>query len=388
MVDVERTFDWLVQGAPGARTPGDVVSRVATDLVEQGVPIERIEAFVRTLHPHIAGRTFLWTLDGGIVVTEKSYAFLHSPSFARSAAAEACRTGQRVRCRRADPASAQRDEIAHEGFSDFVAYPMTFLSGQVHAITCATRAEGGFDDAHVEAFGKLLAPLTRVGEIFALTRTAANLLSTYVGRNAGGRILAGNIQRGDVDSIRAVIWFSDVRGFTELAGSIEPAALIGVLNAVFDCQVFALERHGGEVLKFMGDGLLAIFPFEEHGRSMQELCDAALEAARASFAALELLNAARARDGAAPLRFGLSLHVGDVAFGNIGGSGRLDFTCIGPAVNVASRLEGLTSRLKRAVVVSEAFAKLTSWPMEGIGSFELKGVSAPENVFAPTDPLA
>ncbi len=385
MTDVRELFEWLVEGAAGAPTPAHVVARVGPDLVEAGVPLDRVEAFVRTLHPHIVGRSFLWTPASGVEVRENSYAYLNSPAFAASPAAEVCRTGQYVHRRLGVPgaaASASLEELAREGFTDYLAAPLVFLSGQTHAIAFATRAAEGFAPEHVAAIRRIMAPLARIAEIFALSRTATNLLNTYVGRNAGERILAGHIQRGDTDTIRAVIWFSDLRGFTSLAGAVEPNALIRVLNDLFECQVTAIERHGGEVLKFMGDGLLAIFPIEEGGRSLGALCDAALDAAADAFRALDELNAARAVKAEQPIRFGLAFHLGDVAYGNIGGAGRLDFTCIGPAVNLASRLEGLTSRLDRGLLMSEEFARLASKSVEPVGTFELKGVAEPQRVYA------
>jgi adenylate cyclase len=390
--DLSRLFDWLVDGAPGAPTPAHVVGRVAPELVAAGIPIDRVEAFVRTLHPHIVGRTFVWTPATAVEVLENSYAYLQSPDFLSSPAAAVFRTGAAVRRRLLDPGTprdfALLDRLAAEGVTDYLAAPLTFIGGEVHAITFATRAPGGFTDAQIAAVLHLMRPLSRVAEIFALSRTAANLLNTYVGHNAGERIMAGHIRRGDTDTLRAVLWFSDLRGFTAMSGALAPMAMIRVLNDLFECQVAAIERRSGEVLKFMGDGLLAIFPLEGTTRSPGEVCDDALDAADEAFAALHALNGVRVDKAEAPIRFGLALHVGDVSYGNIGGAGRLDFTCIGPAVNLASRLEGLTSRLDRQVVLSAAFAGLTARAVEPLGSFELKGVAEPVEVFAPTGPAA
>jgi adenylate cyclase len=227
----------------------------------------------------------------------------------------------------------------------------------------------------------IIPPLSRVAEILALSRTAANLLDTYVGHNAGERILAGHIQRGEVEPIHAVLWFSDLRGFTSLAAKLDAGALIRALNELFECQVPAIEKRGGEVLKFMGDGLLAIFPIKSGGRSVAELCDAALDAADEAHGALAALNRRRAQAEELPLEFGLALHVGEIAYGNIGGAGRLDFTVIGPAVNLAARLEGLTSKLGKRIVLSEQFAAATKRPVERLGEFELKGVPGSPTAF-------
>jgi adenylate cyclase len=385
--DVSAVFEWLVDGAPGASTPAAVVARLGPELREAGLPLDRVEAFVRTLHPHIVGRTFLWTPQGGVKVAESSYAYLTSPAFLESPVAEVFRTGAPVRRRLEGGDGAHGypalDELARAGFTDFYAGPLRFMSGESHAITFATRRPGGFADAELDAVARVLRPLSRVAEVFALSRTAANLLDAYVGHDAGARILAGRIQRGDTDTLEAVIWFSDLRGFTAMSSTMPPNEIIRVLNELFDCQVPAIERHGGEVLKFMGDGLLAILPLPPGDRSVERAAAAALEAAREAFAALEQRNAARAAASQAPLRFGLALHVGEVAYGNIGGSGRLDFTCIGPAVNLAARLEALTSKLGRPLVVSAALADKSGIAMESLGTFELKGVAEPAEVFAP-----
>jgi adenylate cyclase len=383
MNDVNAVVEWLTNGVPGAKTPMDVLARMCPGLAAAGVPLDRTEAFVRTLHPHIAGRSFLCVPDKPVQVLERTYGYLLSADFAKSAVGEVFRTAQIVRHRLGGGAQDRPDfaALAADGFTDFFAGPMPFVSGQVNAITFATRAPAGFSEDDVEALTRVLAPLSRVAEIFALLRTAANLLNTYVGHDAGERILAGDIQRGDTSIIRAVIWFSDLRGFTSMSGMLEPATIIRVLNDVFDCQVPSIERHGGEVLKFMGDGMLAIFPCKYDDVKLR--CNDALAAVKEAFTALDELNQAYAPTWPAPARFGVALHVGEIAYGNVGGSGRLDFTCIGPAVNLAARLEGLTSKLGARVVVSEAFAKLTSAKLRDLGAFELKGIAGVEKAFAP-----
>ncbi|MBI5531662.1 MAG: adenylate/guanylate cyclase domain-containing protein [Deltaproteobacteria bacterium] len=389
MSDLRKIFDWLVDGAPGALSSPEVIDRLCSDIVAAGVPLDRFAAFVRTLHPAFMGRGFYWTPDAPCKVDEAPHAMLESKEFLASPVNRVFETGKPLRRRLCDP-DCPRDfplleKFRNDGLTDYLVGPMVFLSGHVHAVTFATRSPAGFSDDHVAALLELLRPLSRLAEILALRRTAVNLLSTYVGRHAGENVLSGKIKRGDTESIRAVIWFSDLRGFTQLANTIEPSALVSVLNDLFDCQVPAIERHGGEVLKFMGDGLLAIFPIVDSTRTPGELCDAALDAAVEAFESLSKLNRTRASCGAAPIRFGLALHVGNVDYGNIGGATRLDFTCIGPAVNLASRLEGLTSRLNRTIVVSREFAQMATRPSVPIGSFELKGVPEPQEVFVPEE---
>jgi adenylate cyclase len=386
MIDVSAICQWLVDGAPGASDAATVVGQMNDQLVLSGIPVERSGAFIRTLHPYIMGRRFLWARGKPVEIAEASHAVLNSPEFRLSPVSAVMESGQVFRRRlwvdRPEPNEMVVGPLAAEGFTDYIAIPLKFMSGEVHAITFATLAPTGFSDEEIAALERVAVPLSRLAEILALRRTATNLLDTYVGHGAGARILSGKIQLGDTETIHAVIWFSDLRGFTALSGSIAPDALIRTLNDVFDCQVKAIQDHGGEVLKFIGDGLLAIFPVLSLG-DRPTACGRALEAAEEAFKALETLNLKRGECGDHPVRFGLALHIGDVAYGNIGGAGRLDFTCIGTAVNLAARLEGLTGQLKRDIVVSSAFAALTNRPTEPIGAFPLKGVPSPEIVFAP-----
>jgi adenylate cyclase len=256
--------------------------------------------------------------------------------------------------------------------------PLCFSTGELHAATFATKGPAGFSDDELARLRQLLRPLARVTEIFALRRTAQNLLDTYVGHHTGARILSGRIMKGDLETLRAVLWFSDLRGFTELSQRLAPAQVIATLNELFDCQVPAIEAQGGEVLKFMGDGLLAIFPFDDEA-SIGAACKRALVAAQTARAKVSERN----ERAATAIHFGVALHVGEVAYGNVGGASRLDFTCIGSAVNLAARLEGLTGKLGRVLVISEALAAHIDEPLDELGTFELKGVREAVRVFSP-----
>jgi adenylate cyclase len=375
-------FDWLVDGAPGARSSPEVVERMAAELGGAGIPVDRMAVFVTTLHPSVLGRAFWWERGKPLKIGELTLALQQSDTTRTSPFAAVIRTKAELRRRLqggADPLdSPVTEELARDGYTDLACFPILFTDGQAHVATFATRSAGGFSDEHLAGLRRILRPLARVAEIFALRRTAANLLSTYVGRNSGERILAGRIFKGDIEAIEAVIWFSDLRGFTAMSAKQTPRETIDILNQLFDCQVPAIERRGGEVLKFIGDGLLAIFPFEDRAAAGRQ-CDAALEAADEAFAALDRRNSGAAR----AIHYGLALHLGEFAFGNIGGSARLDFTAIGPAVNLAARLEGLTGRLGKRLVTSSEFAQLASRPLVAIGEFELKGVEGLQRVFAP-----
>lgn len=387
--DVEALVDWLVDGAPGACGPAEVLAMAGPRIVASHVPLVRIGAFVRTLHPQIMGRSFVWQRDAPeVVVGEAPYSILTEDTYLKSPSGTVFQTGQELRRRLDGSEPLDMDDLrkfAARGYTDYLVLPMRFLDGQVHAVTYATDQPGGFREADIHALRRVTRPLARICEILALRRTAVNLLSAYVGRGAGERILLGKVQRGDTERFRCVFWCSDLRGFTSLTEKLAPEALIGVLNRLFDCQVPAVADAGGEVLKFIGDGMLAIFPIAPEA-GVAGAADAARRALGAANAALSALDASNARvEPEDALAFGIALHVGEVAYGNIGSLGRLDFTCIGPAVNVAARLEGLTGPLKRRLLLSADFSALLGGGTRLVGTYALKGVAAAQDVYEPTE---
>src|ERR1700726_1416814 len=350
--------DWLMDGARSTPVARKVWRAICGRLTPAGLPLWRAVVFVRTLHPQILGRRFVWRPDTGTVVTDGSFDLLERDAFRNSPMTHVAATGEAFRRRLADADCPMDYPILHdlraEGVTDYVVSPLRFTNGDIHFASWATLQPGGFTDAEIAGLDAIIIPLTRVAEIRALHRVASVLLSTYVGQNAGGRVLAGQIRRGHTDEIHAAVWLSDMRGFTKLADRLPSQALVDLLNRYFDCQVPPILEHGGEVLKFMGDGLLAIFPIGA-GAAAAQVCAAALAAAHDARTNIAKLQAAA--DDDAGVRFGLALHVGDVLYGNIGGGNRLDFTCIGPAVNLAARLEKLAGRLGRTILVSEEFAR-------------------------------
>jgi len=385
---IDAVIAWLVDGARSAAQAQDVLTELCARLVDCDVPLWRVAVYVNTLHPHVMARRFVWRPGEAATVEEASFELANDRNFLASPIARIRASGETIRRRLADPdCPIDFDVLAEmraDGGADYLALPLRFTNGEVHAATFATRQPGGFGEPQVRALERVAPALARVAEVRALRRTAINLLDAYVGRNAGERILAGRIRRGDVETIRAVIWLSDMRGFTKLADSQSPKALMGVLNTFFDCLVPAIEQAGGEVLKFIGDGLLAIFHIGESA-DVGEVCARALGAAK--LAKREIEGLAPVGDAAAPtrLRFGLALHVGEVLYGNIGAGSRVDFTCIGPAVNMAARLEKVAARLGRSIVGSAAFAQRLPEDFAELGAFELAGFRGAETVFGLRD---
>ncbi|HEY1941021.1 MAG TPA: adenylate/guanylate cyclase domain-containing protein [Roseiarcus sp.] len=382
-VNIDAVAAWLVDGARSASRSEDVLTELCERLCASGLPLWRVAVYVYTLHPEVAARRFLWRPDKGTSVAEASFAMAAQQDHVASPIIHVRSTGETIRRPIGDPDCpmdfAFFDELRAEGVSDYLAVPLRFTNGEVHVATFSTRRPGGFGDAHVDALEGIVPPLARVAEVRALRRTAVNLLDAYVGRNAGERILAGRIRRGDTEAIRAVIWLSDMRGFTRLADTVAPQALIDALNAFYDCLAPAIETEGGEVLKFIGDGLLAIFHIAGEAE-VGEACARALRAARQAKAAIEALPPVGVDGAPTHLRFGLALHVGEVLYGNIGAGSRLDFTCIGSAVNMAARLEKVAAKLGRAIVASSAFAERLPHEFVALGAFDLAGFRSAETV--------
>jgi adenylate cyclase len=359
------------------------LSEICQRLTAAGLPLWRAVVFVRTLHPQIVGRRFVWRPDTGTVVTDGSFDLLDRDVFRNSPMTHVAATGEAFRRRLAD-ADCPLDypilrDLRAEGITDYVVSPLRFTNGEVHFASWATLQPGGFSDAEIASLDAIVIPLTRIAEIRALHRVASVLLSTYVGQNAGERVLAGQIRRGHTEEIHAAIWLSDMRGFTKLADRLPPQVLVDLLNRYFDCQVPPILDHGGEVLKFMGDGLLAIFPIRE---AAEPVCAQALAAALEARANVAAMQGANEETG---VRFGLALHVGNVLYGNIGSGNRLDFTSIGPAVNLAARLENLAGQLGRTIVASQEFANHCSGALAPIGRFAVAGFADEQTAFGLHD---
>jgi adenylate cyclase len=382
MNDIRQTLDWLAGGALSGAQSQDVLAELCERLVGCGIPLWRVAVFVTTLHPDIMGRRFLWQADTGVTTSDALFEILERDDYRKSPFTTVYATRQPLRRRLADadcPADfAILDDLRAEGVTDYAAFPLLFTDGTVHAATWSTNVPGGFTDKQYSDLGMIIAPLARVAEIRALRRTAGNLIDTYVGHQTGERILSGKIRRGYVEAIRAAIWLSDMRGFTALSERLPPQALIDRLNLYFGCQVPAILDHGGEVLKFMGDGLLAIFPIAGDSET-DAVCRRTLSCAREFLSRIAELPPPGENE--APIRFGLALHVGEVMYGNIGGGNRLDFTCIGPAVNLAARLEKVAAKLGEAIVASAEFAARFPDEFRELGAHAVAGFAASQTVY-------
>ncbi len=386
--DLQKITDWIVGGAKIASNPAEAMAEICERLVDAGLPLWRVGFFVRTLHPDVFGRNFVWKPSADLVVGSTDFDVQDSPQFNSSPLAIVFRQGREVRCRLDDPESKHfpflDEDMRAEEVTDYIALPLRFTDGSVNASSWTTKQPGGFTDEQLTALRALMLPLTRMIEIANLTRKAAVLLDTYVGNRAGERILGGQIRRGHTETMHAAIWLSDLRGFTALSDRLPAETVVDILNRYFDCQVPAIRAHGGEILKFMGDGLLAVFPIAEQDGNAAHVSARVLQAARESRAQVEALRY-EAGEAVEQFRFGVALHVGKILYGNIGGGNRLDFTCIGPAVNLAARLEKIAGRLHRTIVASAEFVEVCEGGWVDLGEFPISGFSKAERVYGLQD---
>lgn len=381
--ELQNLTDWLIDGARSAMDPSRMMSETCERMVAAGLPLWRVGVFVRTLHPDIYGRNFVWKPGAEVEIGSVDFKILESPDFISSPLIIVFQQGLEVRARTSDPSSNRFpivEELRADGVTDYIALPLPFIDGTVNASSWTTRQPGGFTEEQLVALRKIVKPLARVIEIISLGRTAASLLDTYVGNRAGERILGGQIRRGHTETMNAAIWLSDLRGFTSLSDRVPAETVVEILNLYFDCQVAAIRSHGGEVLKYMGDGLLAVFPIDEYVGDSQQVCSRVLEAAHESRVSVAEMQYTIG-DVVERFRFGVALHVGRILYGNIGGGNRLDFTCIGPAVNLAARLEKIAGRLHRTIVASEGFAGICSGGWSDLGQFPIAGFSKDQRVY-------
>ncbi|MQX37091.1 adenylate/guanylate cyclase domain-containing protein [Roseospira navarrensis] len=381
---------WLLEDGWRTRTPEALLSELCPRLIDAGVPADRVNLSVRLLHPQVFSLVFIWQPGQPIKRLEGAYAILDEDRFRLSPLKDLSDgDGAVIRRRITGPAASLDYPILHdlaaEGFTDYLALGLPFSDGRHSAITLATRAPGGFDAAHLALIDDAAPALARVVEIMALRHTSLTLMQTYLGRQTGARVLDGQIRRGDSDVIQAVIWFCDLRGSTRLAEAMNAACFLETLNGYFDAMAGAVLDHGGEVLRYIGDAALAIFPYPAGDTEGADPAPAraAMDAARDAGARMAALNAERLAADLPPLGHGIGLHVGRVTYGNIGVQTRLEFTVIGAAANLAARVEGLCKTLDEPVVVSAAFRERHPGPWRALGRHALRGVDRPEAVYAP-----
>ncbi|TNE87929.1 MAG: adenylate/guanylate cyclase domain-containing protein [Deltaproteobacteria bacterium] len=367
-------IDWLLDDARVIDDTQALLTAFAERARAVDLPVDRLQVAALVLDPTLVGRAWSWRIDQPFVELSLPHGELNMPRFIHSPL-KPIFDGQRLLRRKLSGPDAVRDfpildDLAAEGFTEYAAFRLE-STRHPSVLIAATRQEGGFTDAqwkHLRHAHRVLALHLARHEA---DRTAVMLLDTYVGRRTGEAILGGRIRRGQIEPIDAVVWMSDMRDFTERTRQIGAEATIELLNAYFEVTAREIHAHGGEVLKFIGDGLLALFP--THADDVSAVCAEALAAAHEALASLPELGASA----------GVALDVGTVHWGNIGASRRLDFTVIGEAVNRVSRLEALCRPFGEPILLSEGFVHASGVPVRSVGEHVVRGLPTPVRVFAP-----
>ncbi len=385
--------NWLLGNACDAPSVRELVSGFAQALIDADIPVWRMWLTIRTLHPQLLSTAYLWQREASEVQENAvGYEVLRERRYLESPVKLIFEGFGGVR-RQLDVPNPQLDypivrDLYREGATDYVAMPLVFSDGQVNAISLSTRQPGGFSTEDLGYIYEVLSLVARLIEVHATRRMALNLLNTYLGPHSGQRVLSGLIRRGDGETIYSVIWFCDLRESTALAESMPRQTFLSLLNAYFECMAGPVLEHGGEVLRFIGDAVLAIFPVVEVSEdtdgvhtSVGEACGTAAVAARDAVQRMAALNDARAHRGEPRLHFGLGLHLGEVMYGNIGTPSRLEFSVIGAAANQAARIESLCKTLDAPVVLSSEFARHYCGEVLSLGRHRLRGVETPQEVF-------
>ncbi|MDP7652734.1 MAG: adenylate/guanylate cyclase domain-containing protein [Rhodospirillales bacterium] len=390
--------DWLMNQALGEAQMADLVDGCCNRLRAAGIPLWRAHVAYRTLHPLIEAISLTWERGEGLVTADIPHGQADtSEEWHKSPAFHMIETGIPFLRRRLTGSEALLDfpllvELHDRGATDFLAYLVAFESGEVVGQvrdgiigSWATDRTSGFNDHEIQSLIRIQRRLAVASKVIIKDQTARNVLTTYLGPDAGRQVLDGQIKRGDGETIHAVIWFSDLRNSTSMADTMASDVYLGVLNTYFECTAGAVLANDGEVLRFIGDAVLAIFPIRDDGTTAGVACENALAAAREAQKRLVDVNRQRAEADFDALNFGLGLHVGDVLYGNIGVPERLEFSVTGPAANEAARIEGLTKSLGYRVVVSAEFKQALAAEWRSLGHHELRGVGNAVEVFSLDD---
>ena len=382
---------WIAEAGLAGQSETSTLTGFCERIVALSLPLARANVVIDTLHPVYEGRAFTWkarqpqaALSEYGRSPERSERWEHSPFYRLELSGEPL-----LRCK--VTAATENEfpifsELRADGITDYVAIANRFAAeGIIGDMNCvysswATDVSKGFPDTDVADLSRLMPLLALALKSASLARVAETLVETYLGRDAGRRVLQGRIDRGRADRIEAVLWFSDLRNYTKISDSAAPEQVIPLLNDYADAIISAIHGHGGDVLKLMGDGTLAIFTGDDRGRA----CRLALAAASSARRAIAAVNLRRAVENLPSTDMYLGLHVGEVFYGNIGSKDRLDFTVVGPAVNEVSRIAGLCRSVDQPLLVSSAFASAIGEPKEllvSVGRFALRGVARAQDLF-------
>lgn len=388
MDQITKLTDWLINEGRRSGDPVKVVSHFCTSLIDAGVPLWRANIGQRFANPLLIAWGVVWkpeetevydvtheaTLTDSYIGSSFEYLMEHKEPLRKS-------------LRQLDPETDHISylEFAEMGGTDYYASLLYFGDGSLHGCTFLTRDENGFLPQHLEMIEAALSALSCAMEPVTMRKSSKSLLRTYLGDGPSEAVWDGTIKRGERTSIEAVVMFCDLRGFTELSNTVSEERVFEALNGYFDLVVQSVEDNNGDVLKFIGDGILSIFPISDRADRARQ-CQNAVRAAHMAMAGLAELNAYRTQADQPPLNFGVGIDVGRVSYGNIGSPGRLDFTVLGRAVNVASRIEELTKTIGHRVLATEGVAEIEPDLFTPCGPHEIRGLADPIELFTPIEP--
>ncbi|MET1026661.1 MAG: adenylate/guanylate cyclase domain-containing protein [Dongiaceae bacterium] len=377
---------WLVKTVAEQRTLEALFPAFCEELRRRELPIWRGQVGLEVLHPEQVGWMMIWKDENLTIRDAQRAGVMSSADYLNSPTRIVDETEQTFRRRLDEPSPDMPllEDLRNQGATDYVMIPLPFLDKQRRSavVSFATMQADGFTEDQVAALELAAYLFSPYAERHVLRRITIDLLNTYVGPRSGRRITDGQIELGQLEQIEAAIWLADMRGFTSFSEQAPIADVIAALNIWLKPMVAKIEEHGGEVLKFIGDAVLAIFPAGDD-KSAQAACLQALGAAKDFCWMMDVMNTERRAEGLHVLEFGLTLHIGEVAYGNIGAPTRLDFTVIGPAVNRAARMQELTKQLGQRLLISEAFAEAAGCALQDVGSHNLRDIDGAQRVFIP-----
>lgn len=367
-------IDWVL--GPAKRLDlADFVGAVAERLVEMGLPIDRAGALLDTLHPSYVGMQRIWEREKGSRETRARFDHPGIVSATLKFTIDAVQeSGAWFDMGLDDGRVDEYDllpDLRAQGYTHYVLAPLDFVDGPTQGLSLATKRPGGFSPADLASIEAIRPAIAAAMELLIHTRVTREVLQTYVGAAPAKLILAGHIRRGDVRNLRAALVMSDLRGFTAMSDALTPEQTVARINDYLECLVPAILERGGEVLKFIGDGVLAMA--DAHAPGDAHACARMLDAALVAQSAL----------AKAGFRAGIALHLGEAAFGNIGAGDRQDFTVIGRDVNMVARLEKMCGTLGENIVASAEFAATLDRPWRRLGEFSFKGFEGARPVYAP-----
>ena len=382
--------EWLIGPALDLGTGAQAVDELAWRLIAAGFPLVRVTLHSGVLHPQFLGTSFIWWHDTGQTIqTFVAHEVRDVVPYEHNPVLRVIQGGETLR-RRVDLAESELDfpilrDLKAKGCTDYLALPVPGAHGRRYAVTYTTDRVEGFSDQQVTELTGISQRMSVACDSFGQRELTRHLLKVYLGPQAGPKVLAGQIRRGTGEELTAVLWSSDLRGFTARSDRLPGQQMIAILDALFDAQATAIHRHGGEILKFIGDGLLAIFPIGGTA-SAGDAASNAMAAAVQALDAVHRLSEHPSMVGEPALQIVVALHAGVVIYGNVGAIDRLDFTVIGPAVNLVSRVENVAKALDEPIVVTDEFAQSYAGSLRSLGVHRFRGVAKPRELFSAAAP--